>query len=262
MRTALSVTADGLGGEPSRLRSNLVRVLPTTAALALVWPYLYRDAHTSQPVHAASAIWAGDSRIYLLQPATGLSQVTVDDTRVEMDALQSLQSDPPLDNCLSASADFTLHSAVWEFEGLGIVIAATDGCFGYMPTPAHFEAVLLDSLAGAAGPTEWQAVLTERIGAVAADDATLAAAVVGSKSFEQLKTAFAPRLATLVERFVAPYNRRDEAVRASERELEVATARRTELVEARATCAQQLWDQYRPGYEKMLPAPVEEGPAE
>jgi hypothetical protein len=236
---------------PTKIRSAMVRDFPTTAAVAVTWPDLHGPETPLQRRHALSAVWAGDSRIYLLEPARGLTQLTTDDTRGPTDAFESLLSDPPLANCLAATGEFTLNSASWQCEGLCIVLAATDGCFGYLPTPAHFEDLLLSSLTAAASMDDWGARLTDRVGRIAADDATISAVVFGAEAFGAVQRAFAAR-AQAIAQFVAPYARYDEAVQSCNRELDRLGARRDELAAGLRTTAEGLWARYKADYERLL----------
>lgn len=249
--------AAGLSSEPSKLRSSMVRVLPTTAGIALVSAPL--RVATGGTMRLASAIWAGDSRVYVLAPESGLAQVSRDDIRIDADALTSLSTDPPIANCISASQDFTLRHATWELKGRCVVIAATDGCFGYLPTPAHFELELLDALLEEPSLEASERRLNERIASVTRDDATMAAAILDCGSFRQLQDAFRERRSRVDAEFVAPYRWQQEQVAAAERDLAAATAQRDMLVEARTQCAKELWNQYRVPYEQYLtPAPPAE----
>jgi serine/threonine protein phosphatase PrpC len=243
-----------LPGEPSNLRSSMVRVLPTTAAIALVWPTQEAVRIPGAPSHLGCAVWAGDSRIYELSPTQGLTQVSCDDARVKTDALSSLESDPPMDNCISASQEFHLNVFAWEIREPSVVFAASDGCFGYLPTPAHFEITLLDALSGAATAEDWQRGLATRIASVTRDDATLAAAALGFANLTAVRAAFEVRHAYVAGEFIEPFARSQELVSAADRDLARLKNHRDELAVARTECARQLWQRYQPGYERLVRA--------
>jgi serine/threonine protein phosphatase PrpC len=250
-------TARSLGGEPSKLRSSMVRILPTTAAIATLG--LPRQGDSGRPARRVSAIWAGDSRIYALSPTRGLAQISRDDIRADADAFTSLSTDPPIDNCISASEPFVLRRAAWDLDVPGLVIVATDGCFGYLPTPAHFERMLLEALTSSASLTECQQRLNERIASVARDDATMVIAILDCGKFADLQMALLERRSYLDAAFVSPYEWQHRQVVAAEAALAEETARRDAQIEARDRCAAELWDQYRSGYERFLaPAPLAE----
>ena len=66
-RYAAEIQAGGSG----RLKSKLIKTLPTTMAICAC------DLSSRE----YTAIWAGDSRVYCLQPDVGLQQVTTDDLK-------------------------------------------------------------------------------------------------------------------------------------------------------------------------------------
>ena len=72
-----------IGDEPSRIAGMLVRDFPSTAAVALV-----RKTEKGIELHC---LWAGDSRIYLLD-GQGLAQLTTDDI-ADRDAMHNLRAD-------------------------------------------------------------------------------------------------------------------------------------------------------------------------
>jgi hypothetical protein len=192
-----------------------------------------------------------------LNPTEGLVQVSRDDARVKTDALTSLTSDPPIDNCINASQGFRLNVFSWEFHGPCVVIVASDGCFGYLPTPAHFEFELLDALCSSTTPLEWEHRLHDRLASVARDDATLAAAMLGAESFSAAQHAFQARYSRVAVEFVQPYSEQHELTLVAERHLSDAKEHRDLLVKVRSDCARTLWERYRAGYEHLLSEQVE-----
>ncbi len=94
------------------------------------------------------ALWAGDSRAYLLTPDSGLQALTRDHTE-ETDALEQLRQDPSMTNLLCAGR-FEIDSNARTTDLPCVLVSATDGFYGYVRTPAHFECHLLDTLLPAA----------------------------------------------------------------------------------------------------------------
>ena len=181
---------------PSALRSTLFRSLPTTAAIAI--------ARAIENTAQIMVLWAGDSRCYALTPAEGLQQLTTDHLRTPQDALTNLTQDAPIANCISADAPTTIDGDEIRLPTPVVLIAATDGCFGYLDSPMHFEALLLDTMLSATTPQSWSKALQERISAVAGDDASLAVAALGWRSHRAMRRDFRDRLTHLHARYLAP----------------------------------------------------------
>lgn len=170
----------------SKFRGSMVRLMPTTAALWFLEP--------RQGKLRAVSVSAGDSRNYILC-AQGLLQISVDDLKGE-DAMSNLYNDGAMTNVISADGRFSLRQLGYILDyqkSPCVLISATDGCFGYLPSPMDFELLLLDTLMQADSIQNWQERLMESIGAVAGDDYSLSAAAFGFGSFRQMKSILAPR---------------------------------------------------------------------
>lgn len=230
-----------LGGA-TRVKSKLIKILPTTLAVCAF------DIEKGQ----FTAIWAGDSRVFYLRPDAGLLQVTTDDLKTHADALKNLIEDSPMSNCVSAEADFVLHERLHELQPFSIVLAATDGCFGYVQTPLHFEHLLLSTMQESQDWEEWQNRLLAAIMQVTGDDSTLAAAVIGWRDFADCRERFRNR-ADWCATQVRAYDDAHDRVRNLERELEEA---RRDLAETKST----LWDTYRRSYEMPAETPTRDVP--
>ncbi|MBX3313671.1 MAG: hypothetical protein KF906_05055 [Actinobacteria bacterium] len=167
------------------VRGSLSRVLPTTAAVIAITPRPDRATW-------AEAIWAGDSRAFALTPNHGLQALTVDDTR-ETDALALIRNDQPMTNLISADRRFHLNHRAIERTGPAVFMVATDGCFGYVPTPAHFEHLVLGALMDADHVARWPELILGRLAEVAADDVSFALVTTGFDGFAALREAFEAR---------------------------------------------------------------------
>lgn len=174
-----------LSNQHSTIKGGMIRPLPTTASVAMIQ---YGDAAKLDCLF----LWAGDSRGYILQPG-GLMQCTHDDLRIEGDAFDNLYSDSPLSNMIHAEKGYIIHTNRVVIDAPAIVITATDGTFGYLPSPMHYELLLLRALHEADSFADWKTSLERMIADVAADDSTLLMAVFGFASFKQLKNAFHAR---------------------------------------------------------------------
>ena len=205
----------------AKLGGTLRRDFPTTLALLE-----YRRGSASADV---TARWAGDSRCFLLTPATGLQQISRDDTEVH-DPLELLIADQPMTNLASATGAFTVNERHLPATPLPcVLIAATDGFFGYVPAPALFEYGLLDQLHRSRSVAEWAGNLAHWVTGYTGDDASLVLVALGFTSFGRLRTHFAGRLGDLHANHWLPVQH---------------VRNREELVEVR----RRSWESYRDRY--------------
>lgn len=172
----------------SKIRGTMNRELPSTLAALR---YRVREKH----VEWVSS-WAGDSRCYLLLPATGLHQLSRDDTE-SSDALELLTSDPPMTNMVCADRPFRISEKHDEAELPCLLLCATDGFFGYVTTPAQFEHVLLRTLERAPTPKGWAETVAAEVIGYTGDDASLVVLALGFRDFDELRDAMRGRLEAL-----------------------------------------------------------------
>jgi len=184
------------GGGGSGLKGSLVKDFPTTLAMIA--------ATAAGKQIAASCLWAGDSRCYLLDE-DGLRQLTEDDLRIK-DPMENLRSDGALLNTVSASENFEIHRRALRPEKPCLLFAATDGCFGYFSTPMEFEHLLLDSLSRASCVSEWEMRIAAALDRVAGDDYTMSGMALGFGSFEKLKNSLERRRVELYTRYIRKLN--------------------------------------------------------
>jgi Protein phosphatase 2C len=249
LRCELRAYYDQAGLGSGRIRGGTIRPLPTTLALGLV-------RAVGGDRLEVDVMWAGDSRIYLLQPDRGLRQVTIDDLKSGGDAMRNLHDDAPMSNLLSADGNFTVNFSHLSVQAPVVVIAATDGCFGYLSTPAHFEALLLDAMRTALSRSReavgrrdadawalWRDELQARIVEVTGDDATLGAICLGWPDFATMAARFADRRRRIETAVARVDVLADKHVRASK----AAETAKHEHLRAES----ELWADYRVGYEEL-----------
>jgi serine/threonine protein phosphatase PrpC len=236
--SALKEALAALDAPPSRLRSRLLRALPTTMALGAL-----QRAERAGSRWTCHVLWAGDSRVYVLS-ADGMQQLSIDDLRDPGDAMANLLQDSVVSNAISADTEFHINHRRVTLDAPFLLVCATDGCFGYLPSPMHFEAAILRTLASADTEDDWSLALQAEIAAVTGDDAAMATIGVGADlaGFQRL---FAPRLAELREAYTAPLDESLAGLERVERELELLRQERTADVAER-------WRRYSEGYERML----------
>ena len=206
------------GENALRVRGSMVRDFPTTAAIALA----QEDGRQSLLLHV---IWAGDSRVYLLDE-DGLAQLTEDDLGGE-DAMSNLSHDSALTNVLSSDGDYQLHYKCLRVTRPTVIFAATDGVFGYVQSPMEFEWLLLRVLGASESPELFEQRMKAILAEVAGDDFALCLMSFYFGSFDALRSAFSERARMLERRYVRPL--RDDR-----------------------TDAQRFWEEYRVGYERYL----------
>lgn len=213
----------------TKISGTMVRHLPTTLA-AIEYEIAGRDLNMV-------ARWAGDSRAYILDPAGGLQAVTRDDTDGS-DALNLLVNDQPMTNMICADRSFRIN----EFPLAGtirlpaVLLCATDGFFHYLQSPAHFEYLLLHSMAEAASLRAWAEQLAEDVRSYTSDDASLVIASFSYPTFPAMQQAFDQRCRWLFEKYIDPLH----PIGAPEEREQFDAVRRA------------LWEEYRIGYEKWI----------
>lgn len=198
---------------------SMVRDFPCTIALALV------RLEEEQPVLYLA--WAGDSRVYLLD-RRGLAQLTADDSE-ESDAFDNLSNDGELTNLLSSDGNYTLHHKRLPLDSREpqLIFAATDGCFGYIPSPMEFEYTICRSILEVKSVNTLRSNLRETFKKTAGDDFSFACMSFFAGSYEGIQQLAALRVQAL-EETILPRLYADRAA------------------------ARELWQDYRRDYERYL----------
>lgn len=194
LKYAFEAYRQELNAPPSRLKSKLIKTLPTTIAGILIEDNTHNIETTT--------FWAGDSRCYFLQ-LEGLQQITTDDLHGNPDALENLRLDATITNCVHAEGNFEIHSLFHIIDEPVVFLVATDGCFGYVETPMHFEYILLHTLMESHYDMEdWAEKLKEALLAITGDDMSLGLVAWGFENLEGIKSYFIPRLEVLKHEFI------------------------------------------------------------
>jgi serine/threonine protein phosphatase PrpC len=235
---ALKQRLQELNPAPSGLRSRLIRALPTTMAVVAL-----QRTQPGGPTWAGHVFWAGDSRAYVFE-SRGASQLSTDDLRDPGDALANLRRDSVVSNALSADTEFHINYRRVELRSPFLVVCATDGCFGYVRTPMHFEYLVLSHLLEARNTEAWSSALQAEIAAVTGDDAAMSTLGVGAdlKEFQKL---FAPRVGELASDFIEPLDELSDAVTRAEQEIRALQSRQLDEMT-------EKWNRYKSDYERYL----------
>lgn len=199
-----------------KMKGSLIRPFPSTIALVTF--------NIRNGILFSKHIWAGDSRTFILD-GSGLHQVSRDDVRGE-DAMSNLTNDGSLTNVLSSDGRFVLHETEIRLQDPCMMIAASDGCFGYVSSPMEFEMIILSSLINSSSIDEWKNKLNEEIFDRSGDDQTFAVAAFGFNDFGSLKKHYKNRYNEIMS-----INAKFDSSGSEEK--------------------QRLWELYRPNYYKF-----------
>jgi serine/threonine protein phosphatase PrpC len=235
----LQSVANSVDKNPSRLKSNLIKRLPTTIAA------IFCDKNLEQQEKRnLTCMWAGDSRCYVLSPENGLNQLTNDDLKGDNDALRNLRSDAPMSNYCNADVAFKINVANCLQEEPFILLTATDGCFGYLPSPFHFEHLLLKTLMDETVKCfdEWKKKITEEIQKITGDDYSMTLSCFGFTSFEEVQAKFEIRNEMILSEYIKAYERVSKPIEQLETSLENAKIEKENTLN-------QLWNEYKVKYQ-------------
>lgn len=178
-----------------KIKGTFFKLLPTTLAGAV-----YRENRDNVD---AVVFWVGDSRVYGLDPVVGLLQLSRDDLEGDADAMENLMDDARMDNCISLTEEFKVHMNVVKLNKPTILFAATDGCFGYLPSPIHFEDLFYNAMNYVKG-RDFDGMsqrLLEVFKMTASDDCTVSAKVFGTVP-TKIKEIYNFRRETLKEKYL------------------------------------------------------------
>ena len=160
--------------------------------------------------------------------------------------MHNLTDDSPMSNTISADTDFRINHRHVELVAPFVLLCATDGCFAYVRSPMHFEHLLLSTLQGAEDVDAWRDGFLAAVSAIAGDDAAIGLLGVGA-DFAGFKELFRERAAEVERRYVGPLDKLEGQVAKAEQKLE-------ELRRRRVALTAELWQEYKPGYERYLEA--------
>ncbi|MEN4475719.1 hypothetical protein [Mycolicibacterium cosmeticum] len=236
-RVGLSEVAGRYPMSDSLIKSKMIRDFPSTMAVSKL-------SAIEEGRAEITCGWAGDSRIYALSPAEGLTQISTDHIKNRVDAQQNLLLDAPLSNFLHAGGAFKVEWCRFTQTLPLALIVATDGCFGYLPSPLHFEQIILDAVTNSKSLTECKEALSKSIENTTSDDASMVVVFCGWNNWVEVGQSFAKRL-TKIQRLSQSFRDADKAVATFTQLLEEATVHRVDELN-------DLWRSYRISYESTL----------
>lgn len=179
-----------LGIDTEITRSKTLKVFPTTLASALY----FKDSYSTKIL----AIWAGDSRVYSLSPKNGLQLLSMDDA---INADIEMKSTSEMTNCISAANPFKLNYAIYELGEPAIVFCCSDGCFDYLPSPLHFEWLLLQTIISCVHSAKSESLAETFANSVRdsmyqsiGDDTTMSGVLFAIDTSDKMKKIYQPRM--------------------------------------------------------------------
>lgn len=226
---------------PSRLKSSLSRKLPTT--LASIYYSLDKDCKVD-------VVWAGDSRAYMLGE-DGLQQISRDDIKSASGEYSDMTQDAPLSNCISADNNFELRHLSFSTKSPVILFVATDGCYGYVNTPAHFEQLLISTLLKSKDDQEWGENISAALEPISGDDFSMALICLGWNKFTSIKSAFENRLKE-VQEIISPVDTIINKLNALDLKIESYKQEKENCIIEKKEVYSQFWESYKLTYEKRI----------
>lgn len=187
----------------STIRSSMAKDFPTTASV--MHCTLLDDSVR------AVCLWCGDSRGFVMT-ANGLRQLTEDDVQ-RTGSEPDMRSDGVMTSLCSASKPFSLHRREFNISKPCVFLTATDGCFGYVPSPIHFEMLLLDTLLRSASVEAWKNQLFQALKEISADDYTICVAAFGYNTYQDMQKQFENRANQLLTEYIHPWDSASEEQR-------------------------------------------------
>lgn len=177
----------------SSTMSKMIRKLPTTMAMCA---YEIKDSI----VHTKT-YWAGDSRIYMFD-LEGMSFLTIDDADApDNDPFSPANMDLSMNNAISQERPFRINKYEIDIpldkEKPFVLMACTDGCFGYFKNPIEFERMVRAELLDAKNWDDWSDRMRDAIIRNSqSDDLSMIAVTLGveSTSFNDFKQRMQERL--------------------------------------------------------------------
>ena len=109
------------------------------------------------------------------------------------------------------------------------MFAATDGCFGYTPSPMEFEYMVMDSITQSKSPAEFEHILKANFMDVTGDDFAFACMSFRYINYDNLNYSAQQRVQQLESQYI----------------FQLRQGRTDELVHL-------MWEQYKLGYERFL----------
>lgn len=173
------------------LLSKMMRKLPTTLAMVVY--------HIVEDKVQINSFWAGDSRIYLID-SDKLHFLTIDDADApDGDPFSPANMDLAMNNTICQDREFRINKTSitipYSPDKPFVLVACTDGCFGYYKNPIEFEYMLRSTLSKSNNFDDWMPLIKKAIiDNIQQDDFSMSIVEIGTKSFSEFYNKFTDSL--------------------------------------------------------------------
>ncbi len=166
------------------LLSKMMRKLPTTMALCA---YYIDDKDIT-----VTCYWSGDSRIYMFDKSKMYFLTKDDADALDGDPFSPANMDLAMNNTICQDRDFKINKSKikvpYSTSNPIVLIAATDGCFGYFKNPIEFEYTIRQCLSTSKLIDEWLPSIKKAIiDNIQQDDFSMALVEIGESNFVSFK---------------------------------------------------------------------------
>lgn len=183
--------------------------------------------------------------------ADGLQQISRDDIKSASGEYSDMTQDAPLSNCISADIDFELRHLSFRTKLPVVLFVATDGCYGYVNTPAHFEQLLIGTLLRSKDEEEWRDNISAALKPISGDDFSMALVCLGWNKFTSIQSAFENRLKE-VQEIISPVDAIVNKINALDLKIESYKQEKENCINEKKEVYSQFWDSYKVTYEKRI----------
>lgn len=166
------------------LLSKMMRKLPTTMALCMY--FIEEDNIT------INCYWSGDSRIYMFDKDKMYFLTKDDADAFDGDPFSPANMDLAMNNTICQDRDFKINKSTIKVpygpDNPIVLIAATDGCFGYFKNPIEFEYTIRHCLSTSNNLDDYlPSIKNAIIDNIQQDDFSMALVQIGVEDFTQFK---------------------------------------------------------------------------
>jgi len=164
--------------------SKMMRKLPTTMALC---------AYTIDEKNIKiNCYWSGDSRIYMFDKNKMYFLTKDDANAANGDPFSPANMDLAMNNTICQDRDFVINKSTILIPIIPnnpiVLIAATDGCFGYFKNPIEFEHTIRHALDASKQFDDWMPLIRKAIiDNIQQDDFSMALIEIGETDFDSTK---------------------------------------------------------------------------